>query len=441
VKAATAFAGWALALRIDDVPSDVIHHATRHVLDGLGCAHAAAHSGEVSYAVEVARSLGGPSEATIIGTGDRLGAAAAAFANGALIHALDFDDTHTEALVHATAAVLPAALAVGEEVDASGAATLSAIIAGYEIVARLGSVVRHGFHARGFHATSVCGVFASALIAAKLYGLSVEQTVNALGIAGSQAAGLLEFLATGSATKQLHPGFAAQSGIIAARLAAAGATGPVSIFEGEHGLFRAYLGVEVHVPSLIGSLGAQWETTRISIKPYPACQLSHASLDALATLLPLDTGAIDSIVFDVPTDSVPIVCEPQDIKRVPRTAYEGKFSLPYSAASLAVDGTLTVASFEPTALARPDVLALAQRIAYRAVDIDRAPAEAPGRAEVRLHDGSKLVGSVEVSHGGPARPMSDDELIAKFVANAGSKEPVDVIFGLADAPHVAAVLA
>ncbi|TMR27748.1 MmgE/PrpD family protein, partial [Nonomuraea zeae] len=276
MTAAAGLADWALGLRLDAVPERARQAAIRHLTDGFGCAVAEPPHG--SPAVAVALELGGPPQATVIGTRDRVGAPAAALANGALVHALDFDDTHAGGLVHATAPVLPVAFAVGEETGASGAEVLVAALIGYEVICRLGAAAPHGFHTRGLHATSVCGVLAAALVAARLYGLRPRQAVHALGIAGSQAGGLLEFLSTGADTKRLHPGLAAHAGILAARLARAGATGPDTVLEGEHGLYGALLGRPGLRPS--EDLGEVWEVTRITVKPYPACQLLHAALDA-----------------------------------------------------------------------------------------------------------------------------------------------------------------
>ncbi|HEX9776359.1 MAG TPA: MmgE/PrpD family protein [Actinomycetota bacterium] len=400
-----------------DAPAEVRRAAARHLIDGYGCALAAARRGDMRAAVRLAVADAGD-DAGVIGSDARAAAPVAALANGALVHALDYDDTHTEALVHATAAVLPTVLAVGEETGASHEAMLGAAIAGYEVVIALGSAVRHGFHARGFHATSVCGVFASALIAARLYGLRESRAVDALGIAGSMAAGSLEFLSTGSSTKQLHPGIAGMNGITAARLAGAGAEGPASIIEGEHGLFRLYAGATVES---LSPLGSTWETTRITIKPYPACQLSHASLDALlAAGVPADDVA--SLTFELPADSIAIVCEPAEVKRAPRTPYEGKFSLPYCAAALLLDGGLTLESFDPAALARAGVLQLAEGVSARPRLFDGAPADAPGIVEARMLDGQIVRAEVPTSRGGPSHPLTDDELLTKFEANAGGTE-------------------
>ena len=276
---ATELATWGTGPLI--VPAPVREAALRHLLDGVGSAIGGIRSGTVRPAVDVALGLGGPEEATVLGTTARIGAPAAALANGALLHALDFDDTHAGGLVHATAVVLPAAFAVGEQVGATGQEVLDAAVVGYETVCRVAMAAPHGFHAGGLHATAVAGVFSSALVAARLLGLDAERTAHALGIAGSQAGGLLAFLGTGASTKQLHPGFASQSGILAARLAAAGATGPVTVFDGPHGVYDALATGPVDRSVILAGLGESWETTRIGIKPYPACQLSHATLDAV----------------------------------------------------------------------------------------------------------------------------------------------------------------
>jgi 2-methylcitrate dehydratase PrpD len=422
VTASETFADWALSLRIADVPADVAHAAKRHLLDGIGCAIAAQRTGAAPYAEAL---VDGADEATVIGSGARASVPRAALANGILIHALDYDDTHTGALVHSTAASLPAALAVGEAMDASGGDVLAAAIAGFETTSRLGAAVTHGFHERGFHATSVCGVFASALIASKLLGLDRAATVNALGIAGSAAAGSLEFLNTGSSTKQLHPGFAAMNGIVAARLAKAGADGPATIFEGSHGLFRSYLGVDVDPAALTDGLGARWETTRITIKPYPACQLSHASLDALAGT-GVTADAVDAITFELTEGVSSIVAG----KPEPRTPYEGKFSLEYCAAMLLIDGELGVSSFDRSELERSDVRALAGRIAWRPRAFDGPPADAPGLCEIRLKDGTVLRGEVSKSRGGPDAPLSDEELLAKFRSNGGGDGAAHAVLSL-----------
>lgn len=445
---------WAWSVRAGDLPAAVTAAAGRHLLDGLGCGFAAARSDAAPYTrallagAAAGRStvLGGAPPSVAPGTDvpETVAPETAALVNGTLVHALDFDDTHAGGLVHATAAVLPAALAVGQDAGANGAAFTAAVVVGYETVCRLGAAVRHGFHARGFHATGVCGAFSAALVAARLWGLDEGAAVRALGIAGSFASGSLEFLADGSATKQLHPGWSAQAGITAARLAAAGASGPATIIEGERGLFAAFTGVRVPADAVTGALGVRWETTRITVKPYPVCQLSHASLDALGTL-EVAPDDIEEVVVEVPDDAVDVVCEPLAGKRAPRTPYEAKFSLPWCAAALLIDGAVGVDTFAPAQLGRADVRAMAARVGYRRVPADGPAADAPGRVHVRDRRGGVRTGSVPCSAGGPARPLDPAALRRKLVGTVGDSGRADALAaavgGLTVAPDLGVLAA
>lgn len=407
-------AAWALGLRGADVPDEVAAAARRHLLDGLGTALAAARRGLGGPALTVAAGLGGPPEATLLGRGTRVSAPAAALATGTLVHALDFDDTHAGGLVHATAVVLPTVLAVGEQVGADPDEALLAAVVGLEAVCRLAGAAPHAFHHRGLHATSACGVLAAALTASRLLRLDRATTVDAIGIAGSQAGGLLEFLATGSSTKQLHPGLASHAGILAARLAAAGADGPASVLEGERGFYAALADGHADPALVTADLGVRWETTRITLKPYPACQLMHAALDAAlrAAPAPLDPARVATVTVEVHPDSAAIVCEPDKV--TPRTAYDAKFSLPWSLAALLVDGGVGVDTYAPASLARPEVAALARKVRVVEVPDARVAADAGSRVTVDL-DGEVLTGHVDRSAGAA--------LDAKLAANVGGPGP------------------
>lgn len=429
-----------------DVPDRVRAAAVQHLLDGFGTALAAVRLSAARPAVAVACGLGGPPEATVIGEPDRVGAPAAALANGTLVHALDYDDTHAVGLVHATAVVLPAAFAVGQQTGATGAQVLDAAVVGYETVCRVAAAAPHGFHARGLHATMVAGVLAAAMVTARLTGLSAEATTQALGIAGSSAGGLLAFLATGASTKQLHPGLASQSGILAARLAAAGATGPETVLDGPHGLYQALSATPADPDVVTRGLGDTWETERIGIKLYPACQLSHVTLGALEVARAgEDFGAhdVEAVTAEVHPDSASVVCDSsRDLTR-PASPYAAKFSLPWSAAALLVDGRLDLETFDEQSLARPEVADLAARIGWTVAAAPGAAADAPGRVTVRLRDGRVLTGEVAgVPAGGRARLRRED-LLVKLEANAGrpATELVDLLERLDRLPEVHSVLA
>lgn len=417
---ASTLAEWGVSAR--DFPAEARRAAQRHLFDGLANVIGSVRLGAVPAALTVAAELGGPPEATILGRGCRVSAPAAALANGALVHALDFDDTHAGGLIHATAVVLPAALAVGEQTAASGAAVLDAAVVGYEAACRIAAAVPHGFHARGLHATMVAGVFSSALVAARLLGLDAERATHALGIAGSQAGGLLAFLGTGASTKQLHPGFASHAGILAARLAAAGATGPETVFDGPYSVYDALAEGEADRSSVVSELGRRWETTRIGIKPYPACQLSHATLDATAAALaqrPFGPADVDHIVAHVHPDSASVVCDPsRDLTR-PASEYAAKFSLPWSVAALIVDGRIGVDTFASESIRRPEVAEVAARVRVEITPSAAVAADAPGEVRVVLRDGAEIRGSVPRSAGGPDNPLTDEGLVAKATGLAG----------------------
>ncbi len=439
---AEELAAWALDLRPEQVPEPVRRAASRQQLDARGNAVAGARAGAADAAVRTARTMG-PGDALVIGEPDRLSRPAAALANGVLIHALDFDDTHAGGLVHASAPVVPVVLAEGGA--ASGEEALTALVIGLETICRLGAAAPHGFHAVGLHATAACGVFAAALTAARLRGLSVAETVNALGIAGSRASGLLEFLNTGSSTKQLHPGFAASDGIVAAALAAAGATGPATVFEGEYGFYRALARREADSSAILAGLGDRWEAARITVKPYPACQLMHAQLDAAhkarAELGSAEPGtaeearglaeAVAEVVVEAHPDAASIVCATG--KETPRSAYDAKFSLPWSVAAMLVDGSVTVATYDR--IDRPEVLALAARVRTEVVDFGGAAADQPGRVRVRTADGRTGAAEVARSGGGPDDPGIDRLVTAKAAGNLGpgGEEVIASALGLAQA--------
>lgn len=411
---------WAWSVRAADVDAQVREAVARHVLDGLGATVGALRTGAAPYAVEVARGLGGPSVSALLGTYEWVGPGSAALATGTNMHALDFDDTHAGALIHVTATVLPIVLAVGEEVGAADDDVVEALVAGFEVVLRIGAAAPHGFHARGFHASSVCGVFGSALAACRLRGVARATAVDALGIAGSQAAGSLEFLATGSSTKQLHLGWAGLSGVVASDLASAGADGPSSILEGDAGLFRSYTGRSVDPSMVLDGLGHRFELEQVTIKPEPVCQLSHAALDAVRELDRRPAPSeISSIEVELPIDSVDIVGEPVVDKARPRTAYEAKFSLPWCLAVLLHGEQLTVDTFNEAVLAREDLQALACKVTILPVDPGVVAAAAPSRVRVLTHDGDVHEASVPGSRGTPERPLDDGSLEAKFLANVG----------------------
>jgi len=419
---ARRFADFAVALSYEDIPAETLEAGKLHFLDTIGCGLAAHAVGLASEGRDMMVAQGGASDATVIGSEERLPTAAAAFANGMLAHALDFDDTHSDSMTHVSSVVGPAALAVAEERGASGRELLVAMVAGNEIVTRIGMQSTGAFHARGFHATAVCGVFGGAAAAARLAGASAEVATSALGIAGSFAGGLFVFLDEGTATKPMHPAWAAHGAVFAAGLAARGAEGPSTVLEGRFGLYHAFIDAEpgsIDLEEQLSDLGERWETPRIAYKPYPVCHFIHGSLGATASLLEsVDIGQIESVEVSVPQPAVPIVLEPTADKVAPRTDYDAKFSLQYNTAAMLLSGKVDVGTFQADALRDDSVLELAGKVSYEVRDYPTWPAAFPGGVRISMRDGAVHEAQQEHQLGAPENPMAREQVLAKFRANA-----------------------
>jgi len=426
--AARMLGEWAERLRAEDVPDAVTGDVTLRVLDTIGCALAGREEGHVPAVLGLASRWGGPGLCTIWGSALTAAPPQAALANGALAHGLDFDDTHADSVCHCSAVLVPAVLALAEAEHLTGRATLTALVAGYEGMIRLGMAAPGRFHERGWHATAVCGAFGAALAAGKCLGLDADRLTAALGIVASMASGVMEFLEDGSWVKRIHPGWAAQSGIQAAALARDGFTGPATALEGRLGFYRAALGEVPDVAKHLENLGDEWETVRTSFKLYPCCHLNHAYLDAVAGLKRdkgLRAEQVAEIECLVPAGEVPIVCEPVESKRRPRTPYDAKFSLAFCVAAALADDRVGISAFTGERIHDPRLLALADRVRFTVDRSSRYPETFPGWVKVRLKDGGVMEAREESQRGGPDRPIAADEVIAKFRHNAARALPAD----------------
>jgi 2-methylcitrate dehydratase PrpD len=376
----------------------------------------------------VAARLGGPPESALLGHPARVAAANAVLANATLAHGLDFDDTREDAIVHTGCVAVTTALAAGEATGAGGRPALEAVIAAVEVMCRVGLAVPGALHARHFHPTAIASSFAAAAGAARLYGLSEDQLVHAFGICGSQAAGIIEYLADGSSTKRLHPGWGAHAGVVAAQLARAGFTGPETVLEGTHGLYAAFAGG--HDPGRLGALldtlGRRWELEALTLKRYPCGSIAQPYMDCAARLReqvrPADIAAIRCRTAAGP---VPRLWEPLAAKQAPPNGYAAKFSLPYLVASILVRGRAGLAEFAEEAVRDPEVLAVARRVTYELDAGIDYPRRFVGDVEVALADGRTLRERQDRPRGGPDAPLTRAELEAKFRGNAGLALPPD----------------
>src|SRR6266581_2083718 len=281
--AAARLAEFCAGLRWEQLGSDVQQRTLELLLDLIGVGLAGSRQPSSLPAADVAVSLGGAGTATLFG-GRTTTAAWAALANGTAAHAVELDDVTTESSLHPGVAVIPAALALAEELDASPRALLEAIVAGYEVTMRVGNALNPASaYARGFHPTGVAGIFGAAMAAGRLLRLDTDQLTRALGIAGTMASGSLEYLADGAWTKRLNAGWAGHAGITAAHLAHAGFSGPASAFEGRLGVLHAYSDA-AYPERLLADLGQPLQVMRVSIKPYACCRYNHGLIDCILQL-------------------------------------------------------------------------------------------------------------------------------------------------------------
>jgi 2-methylcitrate dehydratase PrpD len=421
-SASETLATFAAALRLDALPVPVVAKVKLHLLDLLGVALAGSTMDFGTAVFGVAQAMGGPPECTAIGFVERVPAVWAALVNGTLAHGLDYDDTHAESVVHVSASVVPAALAACEAAGRDGGTFLTALALGMEANVRIGLVARGGFHDRGFHPTGICGAFACALVAGAVAGLPPGQLADALGLAGSQAGGSLEFLTDGTWAKRIHAGWAAHGGLVAAQLAAAGFSGPRGTLDGRFGLYRTHLGDSGWDVSVIGAdLGRRWTLLDIGLKPYPCCHYNHAFIDCAAALRHMHglvPDAIEQVECFIAPRQMPIVCEPAASKLAPQNDYDAKFSLPYAVASMLVRGHVDIDDFTDSAIRDPVVLALAQHVVHRDDPDSDFPRCFPGRLRIRLRNGRVLEHHEPINRGSAERPLSEGEVQAKFRRNA-----------------------
>jgi 2-methylcitrate dehydratase PrpD len=445
--AARRLARFVVDLALDDVPATVTRAAARLALDTLGNALAASREDFGRAVLGVAERLGGAPESALVGSPARVAAANAVLANATLAHGLDFDDTREDAIVHTGCVAVTTALAVGEALGAGGRAVLEALIAGVEVMCRVGLAVPGALHARHFHPTSITASFAAAAAAARLYTLSPDQLVHAFGICGSQAAGIIEYLADGSWTKRLHPGWGAHAGVIAVLLARDGFTGPTTVLEGEHGLYAAFAGGHDagRLDALLDGLGRTWELAELTLKPYPCGSIAQPYMDCAMRLRErIRPQEIAAIRCRTAAGPVPRLWEPLAGKHAPPNGYAAKFSLPYLVATILVRGRAGLAEFADEAVRDAEVLGVARRVSYQLDATIDYPRQFVGDVEITLADGRVLRERQDRPRGGPDAPLTPGEVAAKFRGNAGLVLPpaqVDAAMRAVDALATGAPLA
>lgn len=424
---ARRLAEFAADLAFDDIPKPVLDRGKLLILDALGCGLASNAYGFADVAVAGATALGGEGTCSVIGRNVRLPVRDAALANGMLIHGLDFDDTHLNSIIHATAACLPCALSFGESRGIDGKTFLIAYAAGMETAIRVGAAVKGGFHHAGFHATGLVAHFSSAVVAARILGLPIEGIVAAQGIAASTASGVQVFLEEGAWTKRMHPGWAAVAGITAAVLAEKGFKAPTRPYEGRFGFFDTHIQhpeTPIDLGAELNSLGDVWELAVTAIKPYPVCHFIHGCADGAIELhAEINHADIASVEAFLPRDTMPIVAEPATAKINPTNEYEAKFSAQFVIATCLIKGAFGLADLLPSALKDPVVLDLTRRVTC-AIDLDTAfPTYFSGGVRVTLKDGRSLFRHIRVNSGAGERALDEAAVSKKFLASATMSIP------------------
>jgi 2-methylcitrate dehydratase PrpD len=417
VTVAEALGHEVAAIRDAPLPAAVLARANDLLRDHVGVTLGGAGAESTVVLLRALDSLGLGGTATVLGSGRRLPAPHAALVNGAAAHALEMDDTHQGGSIHLGATVFPAALAAAELAEASGEHVLRAAVGGYEVAARLAMALGPAAHyRRGFHLTATCGAFGAAAAAGAVLGLDAPALAAALGVAGSQAAGSMEFLTDGAWTKRFQTGWAACAGLHAAALARQGFRAPATIIEGRFGFLHAYSD-DAHLAPLAHR--DRYAVMQTSVKPHACCRYMQGPIDAVLALRAahrIDPAAVERVEVGMLAAGIPIVCEPAEAKRRPRTVVDAQFSLPFGVAVALARGAASPDEFAPATLADPVVRALLERV----VGVPDAALDAvfpsawPCWVRITRRDAPALEARVEHPRGDPENFPSTADLEAKF---------------------------
>jgi 2-methylcitrate dehydratase PrpD len=382
---------------------------------------------------------------TVIGHDRTMSAAGAAFVNGTAAHGEDFDDTFEGGPVHAGAVIVPAVLAACERHNADGRAALLGIAVGVEVLCRLSLVVPKAVHKAGFHPTAVFGAMGAAAGVGAALRLEQKQLVDALGVAGSMASGIIEYLAEGTWTKRMHAGWAAQSGLRAALLGRAGFVGPRTVFEGVHGLFHGFAHTtDGDYAALTAAFGSRWVTETLAFKPYPCGTMTHPYIDCARRLAArgVKPDDVNVLICEVAEGTVHRLWEPLAAKHRPPNGYAAKFSTPYCIAAGLVRGGLGLDAFTDAAVTDPAVLSLAAKVRYRVDPDNPYPNNYTGHVRAVLRNGDVVEERQPHMRGGAHEPLSRGDIEEKFLLNARhggwsdehSAAALKLIHGLFDGP-------
>ena len=405
-------AQYVVSTSYDDIPEDVVEFTKLCILDYFSSAIAGKDTEPIKKVEELVEVLGGNEQASLI-NGGKSSVANAALLNGAASHIVEQDDIHKSSIVHAATVVIPAALAAAEWKNLNGKDLITAVVVGYEVCFRIGEAVSPS-HYYYWHNTATCGTFGSAAAVAKLLNLSVEQTVYSLGSAGTQAAGLWEFIEDGAMSKQLHPGKAAMNGVISSMLSEKDFTAASKILEGRRGFFEA-MSDEYDANKITDGLGKEFKIMENSFKVHASCRHTHHAMDLVSDLAKqqnIDADDVEKI--EVGTYDVAINITDNDN---PQTVYQGKFSLQYCTALAFVKKNGNLDTFTEDNLWDEEVRNLMDRVnIFTDDEVNQAYPEKWGsNVKVHLKNGETIELATEYPKGDPENNVTKEDLYNKFM--------------------------
>lgn len=421
VDASRLFAELFVNTKYEDLPSDVVEAVKTQILDYFGVCLTGSEKDGAKQVREVAIEMGGVPHSTILGTGEKVPAPNAAQANATAAHSLDFDDVHEAAIMHPGVVTISTALAAGEMVGGiSGKELITAVALGGDMICRLGLAVYNedsNPHKYGWHFTSLYSYMTSAAVASRVLGLSVDQTVYAMGIAYHQCGGNGQAVKDSALTKRLGPGMGCRAGLHAALLAKKGVTGATNPMEGVQGLFNTYHQGKYSREILIGNLGQYFETVNVSIKPYPACRGTHPSIDSalkLAKEYGVNADNIKSILIEAGKGTIGLLGEPLSIKAHPNNVVDAQFSMAWGVSSAIARKCVTLNDYTETAIKDPVTLNIASKVGLKHnPEFDTGGLE-PVRITAETVDGQTYSVYTKEATGSPTKPVTYDECGRKF---------------------------
>ena len=415
-----------------ELPAAVTTMCDAVLMDVAGLCVAARNADYVQAAL---RATAEPGACTLIGHAGSFNVATATLCNGTAAHGEDYDDTFEGGPVHAGAVIIPALLATAEQHSLTGRDLERGIAVGCEVMCRLCLVAPKRVHKAGFHPTAVFGALGAAAGVASALSLDTTRWFNALGIAGSMASGIIEYLAEGAWTKRMHAGWAAHAGYRAARMAQEGFTGPRTLFEGEHGFFHGFANSDgCDFGAMLDGAGERWQSADIAFKPYACGTMAHPFVDCARRLVAegVQPDAVAAIECNTAEGIVHRLWEPLAAKQNPPNGYAAKFSIPYAIAVGMIRGDAGLIEYEEAVVRDPAIRALAAKVRYTIDPDNPYPRQFTGHMRVTLKNGEVREASQDHFRGGREEPLSPEALQAKFVANC--------LYGGWDADRAARVL-